>query len=71
LRVIQEGQDLIDATDYTDDRAAALMSRAVVETAAGNPDRARIALEQAIELYEQKGDVVAAARARRLVAKPS
>jgi tetratricopeptide (TPR) repeat protein len=67
LQVIQEGQDLIDATDYIVDRAAALTSRAVVEKAAGDPDGARVALQSAVELLEEKGDVTAAAHTRKLI----
>jgi class 3 adenylate cyclase/tetratricopeptide (TPR) repeat protein len=69
FRLAQEAQDVIDATDYTTDRAAALMSRAVVEKAAHNRDRARSALEQAVALFEEKGDVTGAAHSRDLIAQ--
>jgi tetratricopeptide (TPR) repeat protein len=67
LRLLQEVQELVDNTDTTIDRAAALLSRAFVEEAAGNRDRARIALEQALGLLEEKGDVTAAAYTRGLL----
>jgi len=66
-RLVQEAQEVIDATDMTIDRAAALLSRAFVEKAAGNRDRARIALEQALGLFEEKGDVTAAAHTHGLL----
>jgi class 3 adenylate cyclase/tetratricopeptide (TPR) repeat protein len=68
FRLVQEAQDVIDPTDYTTDRAAALLSRATVENAAGSRDRARVALEQAVGLFEEKGDVTAAAHTRELIA---
>jgi hypothetical protein len=45
------------------------MSRAVVEKAAHNRDRARSALEQAVALFEEKGDVTGAAHSRDLIAQ--
>jgi class 3 adenylate cyclase/tetratricopeptide (TPR) repeat protein len=69
LRLVQEAQDLIDPTDYLTDRAAALLSRATVEKAAGNRDWARAAIEQAIGLFQAKGDVTGAAHSRTLIAE--
>jgi tetratricopeptide (TPR) repeat protein len=66
-QLIQEGQDLIDDTDYTDDRAVALLSRATVEKAADNRDGARAALDQALGLFEAKGDVAGVGYARRII----
>jgi class 3 adenylate cyclase/tetratricopeptide (TPR) repeat protein len=66
-KLVQEVQDLIDATDYIGDRAAALVTQAVVERAAGNRDGECAALEQAIGLFDQKGDVTAAAHMRELI----
>jgi class 3 adenylate cyclase/tetratricopeptide (TPR) repeat protein len=67
FQLVQEAQELFDATDMTIDRAAALLSRAFVEQAAGNRDGARIALEQALGLFEEKGDVTAAGHTRGLL----
>ena len=64
FRLLDEVQNQLDPTDFADDRAAALMSRAVVERAAGDRDRARITLERALDLLEQKGDVTGAAGVR-------
>ena len=66
-QLIQDGLDLIDGTDYTDDRAVALLSRAAVEKAADNRDGARAALDQAAGLFEAKGDVAGVGYARRLI----
>jgi class 3 adenylate cyclase/tetratricopeptide (TPR) repeat protein len=66
-QLIQEGQVLIDGTDSTDDRAVALLSRAAVEKAADNRDGARTALDQAIGLFEAKGDIAGVGYARRLI----
>jgi tetratricopeptide (TPR) repeat protein len=66
-QLIQEGQDLIDGTDYTADRAVAQLSRAAVEKAAGNRDGARAALDRAVGLFEAKGDVAGVGYARRLI----
>jgi class 3 adenylate cyclase/tetratricopeptide (TPR) repeat protein len=66
--LLGEVQNRVDATDYSVERAAALMSRAVVEKAAGDRDLARATLERAIELLEQKGDVTGAAGTRERLA---
>jgi class 3 adenylate cyclase/tetratricopeptide (TPR) repeat protein len=68
FRLAQEAQDLIDPSDYITDRAATLMSRAVVEKAADNRDRARSALEEAVALFDDKGDIAGAAHARERLA---
>jgi hypothetical protein len=57
----------MDGTDFLVDTAAGLMSRATVEKAAGNRDRERTALEQAVALLEKKGDVAATAHVRELI----
>jgi class 3 adenylate cyclase len=67
--LIQDAQSLIDPTDYLIDRGAALLSRARVEEAAGSPDQARASLEQAIELFAQKGATSAVAYTRSLIAE--
>jgi tetratricopeptide (TPR) repeat protein len=67
FRLLEEADDLMDGTDFLVDTAAGLMSRATVEKAAGNRDRARSALEQAVALLEKKGDIAAAAHVRELI----
>jgi class 3 adenylate cyclase/tetratricopeptide (TPR) repeat protein len=68
LGLMDEAQSRIDATDYVVNNALALMSRAAVERAAGNRDRARAALERAIELLEQKGAIAGVAGIRSRLA---
>jgi class 3 adenylate cyclase/tetratricopeptide (TPR) repeat protein len=51
-------------TDYLNLHAEALMSLADVRSAAGSPDDAAAAAHDALELYEAKGNLVSADRAR-------
>jgi hypothetical protein len=53
------------ASDFVSTHADALMAQADVMRAAGRDEDARGAIAEAIALYEQKGNVVAAAAARR------
>jgi tetratricopeptide (TPR) repeat protein len=66
--LLDEAHELMDATDYLTDRAAALMTRASVEKAAGNREGARVALEDAVALFERKGDLTAAKYGREQLA---
>jgi class 3 adenylate cyclase/tetratricopeptide (TPR) repeat protein len=66
--LLDQADEQLDGTDYSVDVAAALVSRATVEQAAGNREAARAALEEAVGLMEKKGDVVAAAFARERLA---
>jgi tetratricopeptide (TPR) repeat protein len=68
--LLDEAHELIEATDYIVDSAATLIMRAGVEKAAGNPERARAALEEAVALFERKGDLMAAKYGRELLAAP-
>jgi tetratricopeptide (TPR) repeat protein len=68
-RFVQDARAVIEPTDFITDRAAALVSEAEVERAADNRERARAALEQAVALFEEKGDVTGAAHARDLIAE--
>lgn len=51
-------------SDFLDSHGDALVSLATVFRLAGLPQEAVTALEEAVELYEQKGNTVSAARAR-------
>jgi class 3 adenylate cyclase/tetratricopeptide (TPR) repeat protein len=64
LRLMQQAEELIDATDYLVDSAAERVSRATVQAAAGNDESARFALEEAVGLLETKGHVSAASYVR-------
>ena len=58
-----------EATDYLPLLAFAAISRAEVERLAGRADGERAALEEAVRLAEQKGDVLTAGRARDRLAE--
>ena len=63
-RLAREAVELSEPTDSLDMRAEALMDLGEVLSIAGKPEAARRALEQALALCEQKGNTVAAGRAR-------
>jgi hypothetical protein len=54
-------------SDFLDAHRDALRDLAEVHRVAGRADDARSALEQALQLYEQKGNVVSAGKARALL----
>jgi hypothetical protein len=57
-------------TDYLDLRAETSADLAEVLRLAGRPEGSATASEEAIRLYEQKGNIVAASRLRSLLAEP-
>ena len=57
-------------TDLLDDHAQALADLAEVLRLEGRPEKSASALDEAIHLYEQKGNVVAAGTLRALLAEP-
>ena len=57
-------------TEFPDLQAGAHVSRARVLSLAGQDDEARACLERAVEIYEQKGNVVAAREARSALSEP-
>lgn len=57
---------LMASTDLLNDRARALLDLAAVLRAAARNDEAEVEIQQAIELLDRKGNVVAAKRARAL-----
>jgi tetratricopeptide (TPR) repeat protein len=63
-RLAREAVALGEATDLLNWHGSALTSLAEVYASTGRADEAREQLEQALALYEQKGNIVAAARAR-------
>jgi tetratricopeptide (TPR) repeat protein len=60
----REALAFAEESDFLNTHADALMDFAVVLRLASRPDGAASAVEEAIHLYEQKGNVVSAARAR-------
>jgi len=71
LRLSDEAIELTRNTEDVLLKAEALMDRSVVLTALGRADAASASLEQALRLYEQKGDAVSAARIREALAVPA
>jgi class 3 adenylate cyclase/tetratricopeptide (TPR) repeat protein len=64
LTLADEGVAIMDATDYLDWQGGGHEVRGGVLVGAGRGDDARAAYEQAIDRFESKGNVVAAARVR-------
>jgi len=71
LRLSDEAIELTRNTEDVLLKAEALLDRSVVLTSLGRADEASAALEQALRLYEQKGDAVSAARIREALAVPA
>jgi tetratricopeptide (TPR) repeat protein len=69
-RLAREAMALAARTDYLDLRAHTSADLAEVLRLAGRPQASAAASEEAIRLYEQKGNIVAARRLRRLLADP-
>ena len=65
--LIGEAARLVEETDALNLRAKVLLDRAEVLQLASRSNEAGAALEQSIELFELKGNVVAAKSARRLL----
>jgi tetratricopeptide (TPR) repeat protein len=63
-RLAREGLELAAQTDYLNEHAKALVDLADVLELAGRREEATAALEQALELYERKGNLVMAERTR-------
>ena len=57
-------------TDYFDLHAGALLDLAEVLRGAAKAGEARTALEEAVALYERKGNLVGAARAKAALEEP-
>jgi class 3 adenylate cyclase/tetratricopeptide (TPR) repeat protein len=69
LRLATEAVDLARRTDYLDMRGEACMSHAEVLRLDGQDDEASRMLQEANEMFELKGNVVMAARARASLAE--
>ena len=67
--LVREAVRLSRESDEPDSQASVLMDLAEVLDLAGRADEAAVAFEEAIELYEAKGNIVSAARARERVSE--
>jgi class 3 adenylate cyclase/tetratricopeptide (TPR) repeat protein len=61
-RLAREAVEIASGTDYLDDRADAFASLGEVLRLAGREEEATAAVQEALRLYEQKGNIAAAAR---------
>jgi class 3 adenylate cyclase/tetratricopeptide (TPR) repeat protein len=66
-RMAREAVTHFEGTKLSIERTTVLMDLAEVLRLAGRPDEVVLTLRTALELFEQKGDVVSAARARVLI----
>jgi hypothetical protein len=67
--VSREATTLAERTDFIDLHASALSDLAEVLRLANRPKEARAALEDAIRIYEEKGNVTVAQHARGALAE--
>jgi len=68
-RLAREALSLAEGTDHVVSRGDALMDLAEVLDLAGNREEASSHVEQALRLYERKGDLVMAGRSRERLAR--
>jgi len=66
-RAARDAVAILDEIESPDLHGDCLVTLAEVLAAAARPDDARAALQEALELYELKGNLVSAERARALV----
>jgi class 3 adenylate cyclase/tetratricopeptide (TPR) repeat protein len=64
-RIAAEAVALVEGTDWLTDHADVLIARSEVLAASGQHSAADATVREALELYERKGNSVAAARARK------
>jgi tetratricopeptide (TPR) repeat protein len=67
----REAAELARGTDFLNLRGDTLVDLAEILTLAGKPENAATALDEAVALYERKGNVVSAAKARALLVELS
>ena len=66
--MIEEAIAIVERTDFLFDRGTVHLDRAEVMELLGHDEEARAARERALEMFEEKGDLVSAARTRLLLA---
>jgi class 3 adenylate cyclase/tetratricopeptide (TPR) repeat protein len=69
-RLAREATARAGVTDLLDERAHAVADLAEVLRLGGRPEESATALEEAIQVHEQKGNVIAAERLRAVLAEP-
>ena len=65
--LIDEAVAIVERTDFLFDRGTVQLDRAEVMELRGRDEGARAARERALEMFEEKGDLVSAARTRSLL----
>jgi class 3 adenylate cyclase/tetratricopeptide (TPR) repeat protein len=65
--MIREAIEIVERTDFLFDHGTVLLDLGEVMETLGRDEEARAARARALELFEEKGDVVSAARARSLL----
>ena len=70
LQLAREAVDVVEPTDWLNLRADTMMDLAEVLELAGKTNDAAARIEQALALYERKGNLVMAERARARLANP-
>jgi predicted ATPase/class 3 adenylate cyclase/DNA-binding winged helix-turn-helix (wHTH) protein len=63
-RIARQAVALAERSDFVNDRGDAVFNLAIVQRQAGHLDEAQSALTEALQLYERKGNLVAADRVR-------
>jgi class 3 adenylate cyclase/tetratricopeptide (TPR) repeat protein len=71
LALVDEAIEIADATDYLVWQGECHEVRGIVLAAGGRDEDARAAYEEAVDRFERKGNVIAAARARERLASES
>jgi tetratricopeptide (TPR) repeat protein len=66
-KLIREAVEIVERTDFLFDRGTVQLDLAEVMDAVGRAGEARVARDRAFHMFEQKGDLVSAARARSLL----
>jgi Flp pilus assembly protein TadD len=71
VQLAREAVTILEPTDSLTEQGQAFADLAEVLAAAGRTDDARTALEQALDRYERKKNLVMAERVREKLAKPA
>lgn len=69
-QLIEEAVAIVERTDFLFDRGTVQLDLAEVRELLGHDDEARAARGRAFEMFEEKGDLVSAARTRSMLERP-